>query len=396
MLKFLYSIFEKMGNLYVWCIGVTCAGVGACVLYGILLDDYLEWRSAKERLERDFAELVRLYEQDTKKESELKLEIVTLEKKKNQLISIEKRLLELQSVIADKQKNDSQLDGAIAQKNQELQNKTKELNKIADKVTTFASELSALSERATQVKEEYEKLKAGNDALTDSSQKKTEELQRLNLEYDEADKKKQSLQTQNNDLQQNLSLIQGRLSASQQEDAQLAERIKTLRSERDKVQKQLAEIQNRVDELTSSRANAKRLEMERNLATLQEKTKAADADYKQKVDEAKAAASELADIARRRDVLKAECGSLDTLKTEKQNALDVLKREYDAKGQQLQAIEAEVTQKNSQLQSASLAIEELQKRKSALQSECAAMEAALKENREVLNNKQEENKEETK
>ena len=396
MLKFLYSIFEKVGNLYVWCIGVTFAGVGACVLYGILLDDYLEWRSAKDRLVRELSELKQRYEQETKKASELKLEIVTLDKKKTHLVSIEKRLLELQADMADKQKNDSRLDGAIAQKNQDLQDKTTELDKVADKVKTFATELSALSEKVTQAKEEYEKLKAGNDALTESTQKKTEEIQRLNLELDEIDKKKQTLQTQNNDLKQNLSSIQCRLSASQQEESQLSERIKTLRAERDAVQKHLADIQTKVDELTSSRANAKRLEMERNLAALQEKIKTADSDYKQKADELKAATSELADITRRRDVLKTECDSLVTIKTEKQNALDVLQREYETKYQQTQSIETEVIQKNSQLQEAAHAVDELQKQKSALQTECAALEASLKEKREMLNSNQAENKEETK
>ncbi len=396
MLKFLYRVFEKIGNLYVWCIGVTTVGIGACILYGILLDDYLKWKSSQSRLEREQVELTQQYEQKSKELSVLKLELVTFEKKKAQLLSVEKRLLELQTVIEEKQKNDSRLDGAIAQKNQALQDKTNELESVSGRVNSTAAELGALSTNLVQTKEEYEKIKAENAALSETSQKKEQEIQRINRDIEELEKAKGNLQNQNNDLQQNLSSIQGRLSAGQEEEKQLAERIKTLRTERDTVQRQLSETQNKIDELSGSRANARRLEMERNITKLQESVQVAEAALKQKANELKNASDELVDTVRRRDVLKSECDGLETLKAEKQNSLDTLKKEYDTKHQQNLEIEAEINKKNSLLQSVSHSVEELQKKKSALQTECVEIEKVLREKQEKLEKLKEEEKIKTK
>lgn len=94
------------------------------MLNGVLLDDYLKWLSAKERLEQDLAALDSRYKDDSKKVTELKLEVVAFEKKKQQLLAIEKRIAELQRPLSEKEKTDSQLTGAIDQKNRELQTKT--------------------------------------------------------------------------------------------------------------------------------------------------------------------------------------------------------------------------------------------------------------------------------
>ena len=370
MTKYLYRIFEKIGNLYIWCIGVTCAGIGACVLYGILLDDYLEWKSSKDRLERELSELTQQYEEEAKKATALKLELATLENKKNQLDSIDKRILELQPVIDAKQKNDSRLDGAIEQKQLELQSKTDELAKLTEKATLLASELSTLTDNVTCKKEEYEKIKAKIDSLTEISKKKSEEIHQLNLELKELTEKKQTLQAQNNELQQNLK-----------EEAQLKERIKTLRTEYNTAQKQLTETQSKINELTGSKANAKRIEMEHKLAKLQEEKKAAEIELKEKTTDTKNASAELAEITRKRDILKTECTSLETIKTEKQNALDAVNREYNSRLHQCQTIETTIAQKNDELESLTKAIDELEKRKTTLQAECTAIEESIKKNR---------------
>lgn len=157
MLAFLYKIFEKLDNkftLTVLCIIVTCAGAGACVLKGVLLGDYLEWISAKERLDRDLAALDSRYEEASKNLTELKLEVVAFDKKKNQLLAIEKRIAELQGPLSEKEKTDSQLTGAIDQKNRELQTKTQEVESVTARLAAANAELAALSTRVDLSKTE--------------------------------------------------------------------------------------------------------------------------------------------------------------------------------------------------------------------------------------------------
>lgn len=384
MLAFIYKLFEKLDNkltLNVWCIIITCAGIGACVLNGVLLGDYLEWISAKERFERDLSALDSRYKEDSKKVTELKLEVVSFEKKKNQLLAIEKRIAELQGPLAEKEKKDSQLTGSIDQKNQELQAKTKEVGAVTERLTAANAELAALSTRVEQSKAEFEQMKASNSALLDDTQQKKETLKQLNGQIAELEQNKQNTQNQVNAVQQSLSEVQGRLSADQQEETQLGERLKSLRKERDAVQHQLAELQSNIDSLTSSRGNTRRLELERNLAALQERKQALDTELGQKSNEAKEAANTLADLVRIRDVAKAECESLDALKSEKQTQLDMIKREYDSTDQRKQALESEITRTNGDLQTVKQSIRELEKKKRELLEECDRLEAVLEQKR---------------
>lgn len=384
MMKFIYRLYEKFDNkltLKLWCIMITCAGVGACVLNGVLLGDYLEWSSAKERLERDLAALDSCYEEESKKVTELKLEVVAFEKKKNQLLAIEKRIAELQGPLSEKEKTDSQLTVAINQKNQELQAKTKEVGSVMERLTTANGELAALSARVDQSKSEFEQVKASNSALADETQQKKDALQQLNKQIAESEKQKLGIQDQLNALQQALSEVQGRLSAGQQEETQLGERVKTLRTERETIQVQLADLQGKIDSLTASRGNARRIEVERNLASLQERIKALDAEVSQKSTDAKAATDALSDLVRRRDVARTECESLDALKVEKQSQLDIIKREYDSAEQRKQALESEITKTNDNLQTVKQSVGELEKKKRALQKECDSLEADLEQKR---------------
>ncbi len=384
MLAFFHKLFDKLDNkltLNVWCIIITCAGVGACVLNGVLLDDYLKWLSAKERLEQDLAALDSRYKDDSKKATKLKLEIVAFEKKKNQLLAIEKRIAELQGPLSEKEKTDSQLTGAIDQKNRELQTKTQEVESVTARLAAANAELAALSTRVDQTKTEFEQVKASNSALADETQQKKEALQQLNRQIAESEKQKQGIQDQLNTLQQTLSEVQGRLSAGQQEETQLGERVKTLRTERESVQHQLADLQSKIDSLTSSRGNTRRIEVERNLASLQERIEALDAEVSQKAAAAKAATDALSDLVRRRDVAKTECESLDALKAEKQSQLDIIKREYDSSEQRKHALENEITRTNENLQTVKQSVGELEKKKRDLQKECDRLEADLEQKR---------------
>lgn len=384
MLAFLYKFFEKLDNkltLTVLCIIVTCAGAGACVLNGVLLGDYLEWISAKERLDRDLAALDSRYEEASKNLTELKLEVVAFDKKKNQLLAIEKRIAELQGPLSEKEKTDSQLTGAIDQKNRELQTKTQEVESVTARLAAANAELAALSTRVDQTKTEFEQVKASNSALDDETQQKKEALQQLNRQIAESEKQKQGIQDQLNALQQTLSDVQGRLSAGQQEETQLGERVKNLRTERETIQVQLADLQSKIDFLTASRGNARRIEVERNLASLQERIKALDAEVSQKSTDAKAATDALSDLVRRRDVARTECESLDALKVEKQSQLDIIKREYDSTEQRKQALESEITRTNDNLQTVKQSVGDLEKKKKDLQKECDRLEADLEQKR---------------
>lgn len=384
MLAFLYKLFEKLDNnstLNLWCIIITCTGIGACVLNGVLLGDYLEWISAKERLDRDLSALDSRYKEDSKKVTELKLEVVAFEKKKNQLLVMEKRIAELQGALAEKEKTDSQLTGAIDQKNQELQAKTKEVCAVTERLAAANGEFAALSAKVEQSKSEFERVKAGNSALVDDTQQKNEGLRQLNEKISELEKQKQGLQDQINSLQQTLSEVQGHLSAGQQEESQLGERVKTLRTERESVQHQLADLQSKIDSLTSSRGNTRRIELERNLASLQERIKALDAEVSQKSTDAKAATDALSDLVRRREVARTECENLDALKVEKQSQLDIIKREYDSTEQRKQALESEITRTNDNLQTVKQSVDELEKKKRDLQEECDRLEADIEQKR---------------
>ena len=387
MLAFLYKLFEKLDNrlaLTVWCIIVTCAGVGACVLNGVLLGDYLEWVSAKDRLDRDLAVLAARCKEDSKKVTELKLEVIAFEKKKNQLLAIEKRIAELRESLSEKEKIDSQLTGAIDQKNQELQAKTKEAGSVTERLSAVNGEFVALSARVEQSKSEFERVKASNSALVDDTQQKNEELRQLNEKISELEKQKQGLQDQLNSLQQTLSEVHGRLSVDQQEEVQLGERVKTLRTERESVQHQLADLQSKIDSLTSSRGNTRRIELERNLESLEERKKALDSEMNQKSAEVKALTDTLSDLLRRRDVAKSECESLDTLKAEKQSQLDIIKREGDSSNQRKQNLESEITRMNGDLQTVKQSVGELKKKKRALQEDCDRLEAVMEQKRAEL------------
>lgn len=387
MLAFLYKLFEKLDNnltLNLWCIIITCTGIGACVLNGVLLGDYLEWISAKERLERDLSALDSRYKEDSKKVTELKLEVVAFEKKKNQLLVMEKRIAELQGALAEKEKTDSQLTGAIDQKNQELQAKTKEVCAVTERLAAANGEFAALSAKVEQSKSEFERVKAGNSALVDDTQQKNEGLRQLNEKISELEKQKQGLQDQINSLQQTLSKVQGHLSAGQQEESQLGERVKTLRTERESVQHQLADLQSKIDSLTSSRGNTRRIELERNLESMQERKKVLDSELTQKSAEAKAVTDTLSDLVRRRDVAKTECDSLDTLKTEKQSQLDIIKREYDSSAQRKQSLESEIARMNGVLQTVKQSVGELEKKKRELQEDCDRLEAIMGQKRAAL------------
>ncbi len=384
MLKFLYKIYESIPgkqNLYVWCAIVTCAGVGACVLNGVLLGDYLEWISAKERLDSDLKVLDIRYTEDSKKVTELKLEVAAFEKKKNQLLAIEKRIAELQGPLSEKEKTASQLTGVIDQKKHELQTKTKEVESATERLAAVNAELAALSTKVEQSKAEFEKVKACNSVLVDDTQQKKEAVQQLNNQIAEAEKKKQGIQDQINALQQTLSEVQGRLSAGHQEETNLGERVKVLRSERDTVQHQLADLQSKMDSLTASRGNTRRLELERNLASLQERVKALDAEVGQKSTDAKAAADALSDLVRRRDVTKTECDSLEILKSEKQGQLESIKREYDSCSQRKQSLESEIAKTNGDFLTVKQSVGELEKKKRVLQEECDRLDAALEQKR---------------
>ena len=384
MLAFIYKLFEKIDNkltLNVWCIIITCAGIGACVLNGVLLGDYLEWISAKERFERDLSALDLRYKEESKKATAFKLEVVAFEKKKNQLLAIEKRIAELQGPLSEKEKTDSQLRGSIDQKNQELQAKIKEVGAVTERLTAANAELAALSTRVEQSKAEFEQIKASNSALLDDTQQKKETLKQLNEQIAELEKNKQNTQDQINSLRQTLSEVQGRLSAEQQEESQLGERMKTLRSERESVQHQLADLQSKIDSLTSSRGNTRRIELERNLESLQERKKALDSELSQKSAEAKAVTDTLSDLVRRRDVAKAECDNLDILKSEKQSQLDTIKREYDSSEQRKRALESEITRTNGDLQTVKQSIREMEKMKRALQEDCDRLETVLEQKR---------------
>lgn len=387
MLAFLYKLFEKLDNnltLNLWCIIITCTGIGACVLNGVLLGDYLEWISAKERLDRDLSALDSRYKEDSKKVTELKLEVVAFEKKKNQLLVMEKRIAELQGALAEKEKTDSQLTGAIDQKNQELQAKTKEVCAVTERLAAANGEFAALSAKVEQSKSEFERVKAGNSALVDDTQQKNEGLRQLNEKISELEKQKQGLQDQINSLQQTLSEVQGHLSAGQQEESQLGERVKTLRTERESVQHQLAVLQSKIDSLTSSQGNTRRIELERNLESMQERKKVLDSELTQKSAEAKAVTDTLSDLVRRRDVAKTECDSLDTLKTEKQSQLDIIKREYDSSAQRKQSLESEIARMNGVFQTVKQSVGELEKKKRELQEDCDRLEAIMGQKRAAL------------
>jgi len=381
-------IAERIGkrlNLYIFCVGLTFLGTGACVLYGILLTDYLEWSSSRERLERELAELSSGFRADSKKAAALKLELVTLEKKKNQLVSIEKRLLELQSSLAEKQKNESLLDGTITQRNQELQEKQKTLASLNERASVLEEKLESLATREAQAKCEYEKLNAVNTALGEDLKRKEDKLQRLQTVIEEAEKQKQLMQAQVNQLQQSLSEVQGSLSAYQQDENQLGEQMKILRAERDTVQRHLVELQNKIDELTNSRANTRRLEMERRLALLQEGIQTTEAELKQKAAEVKAASDELADCVRRKEVLKVECENLESRKINEQDQLNALKEKYDVLVQKQHDIEEAITQKNNILKSSENNVDNLEERKTRLQAECEELEKAIIRERDELN-----------
>lgn len=354
------------------------------MLNGVLLGDYLEWISAKERLDRDLSALDSRYKEDSKKVTELKLELVAFEKKKSQLLAIEKRIAELQGPLSEKEKTASQLTGAIDQKNQELLAKTKEVDSATERLATANGELADLSARVEQSKLEFERVKAGNSALVDDTQQKNEGLRQLNEKISVLEKQKQGILDQINSLQQTLSEVQGRLSSGQQEEAQLGDRVKTLRTERESVQHQLADLQGKIDSLTSSRGNTKRIELERNLESLQERKKALDSELSQKSAEVKAVTDTLSDLVRRRDVAKAECESLDTLKTEKQSQLDIIKREYDSSDQCKQALGSEITRLNGDLQTVKQSVGELEKKKRVLQEDCDRLEAAMEQKRAAL------------
>ena len=67
---------------------------------------------------------------------------------------IEKRIAELQGPLSEKEKTDSQLTGAIDQKNRELQTKTQEVESVTARLAAANAELAALSTRVDLSKTE--------------------------------------------------------------------------------------------------------------------------------------------------------------------------------------------------------------------------------------------------
>lgn len=371
-------------RLYTLCVFVTILGVFACIAYGQLLSGYLDWSSSKKYHEDALTVLKNECREFEAKRNEyyktmdaLKLEVEALSHKREQLANVEKRLHELQCALAATEKTSSRLSGETELQGKALQDKKQAVAVAEEERARLMAELENLKVEVKTENEKLNALMARISALDNDRTQKGEMQKRLTEEISEAEKQKNALQTQIADLQSQLSELQGKISAFEQEDTQLSERLKTMRSERDAVQKQIAELQGKLDDMTSSRANAKRLEQERKMADLQAKMATLNADIQKTENTLKSLSSELAEVTRRRDVLQSECAGLDALKTEKQAALDALKKDIEKLTSQKVEIEAELNSKREAMPALQHDIEEQERRKAALLAECAELDAAL-------------------
>ncbi len=357
-------------------------GVVSLVGNGYILWDYIEYTSYRERLERELDELSTQYKENVKERDALAVELVSFGKKKNQLLSIEKRSPELQATLDGKRQEESRLKGSIEQKNKELQEKQETLASLNERHSSLKANTEALDNKNAQAQESFDKLNAVNSVLSEDYQKKGEELRLLKTELGETEKQKQTLQAQVNKLQQSLSEMQGNMAAFRREEQQLAESTKNLRTERDEVQKQLAETQRKMDELSGSRANAQCMETERKLTSLEEMIRAAETELYQKSATAKTASEECAEQIRKRDVAKVECEKLETLKEEKQARFNDLRQEYESLEQKKRDLDAQTTEKNEALKAMEKDIAEFGQKRASLQSECEKTETTLTQKQE--------------
>lgn len=373
------------------CAVVSVLGLVGCLIYGSLLSGYMDWNSSKKYHEEELdvlrAECLRLkeqHEEDYKKCTNLKLELVTLDNKKTQLVNIEKRLIALQNTLSEKQQEDSRIDGEIAHQKTELQDKQKTVAELITLVSEVEANLAKLTVQINNAKDEQNRLNAGNTAIEEETKKKNERLQQIRTEISEIEQQKQTLLSQINDLQQTLSEHQGRINASTQEEVHLAERLNTLRSERDAVQKQTADLQSKLDSMSNSRANSKRIEQENALSALQESYREAEDELKKKSEALKNVTAEMADLTRRRDVLKTECDGLSNIKTEKQTLIDGQNRDVENLTKNIQELNITIQQKLSASQTLQNEITEHELRKSALMKECLEVDAILAQKRKEL------------
>lgn len=386
-MKILYKLKEFIGNgykIYIACILVTLCGIYACLSYGWLLADYLEWNSAKDRYKKDL-ETQQAQLQDTyQKATALKIEVETLTKKRAQLTKIEKELLDLSEQLTAKKTEFGQLAGAIEQKAAELQKLQQEVSAASAQLSDTETKLAPLSIELKGAEDRKKQLAAQNEALVEEGKKLSQRLQQLRNDVKEAEAQQAQLQTALANAQKALSETQGAIQAAKDEEAQLNSKLASLRKDRDDLQAQQAELQRKLDEMGNSRANARVRAIESQLASLQQSIQAQEEEIRAKTTEKATVENELAELIRQRDVARTEADGLVQLKAERQGQLDALKRELETLQRTITTARAEQLELADSVQALQQEKREQEQNKSALQSELDSLNRQIAQKRAEL------------